>query len=106
MNKNIIEVVTFQVKNGVSETQLLELSHAFGDALKREIDGFIKRSLTKKYTEDKIEDQWIELIWWDSMESAQIALEKMPKTIEFQEYASALKDDDSEIFYLEENQNN
>ena len=28
--KNIIEVVTFQVKNGVSETQLLELSNAFG----------------------------------------------------------------------------
>jgi len=98
MNKNIIEVVTFQVKKGVCEVQLLELSHAFEKALKRENDGFVKRSLTKHCTQDK----WVELIWWDSMESAQTALEKMPPILEFQQYSFALEEDGSEIFYLEE----
>ncbi len=98
--KNIIEVVTTQVKNGVSEAQLLELSHAFGKALKREADGFIKRSFTKHCTQDK----WVELIWWNSMESAQAALETMPPTIEFQQFSSILEEEGSEIFYLEEKQ--
>ena len=98
--KNIIEVVTFQVKNGVSETQLLELSNAFGQALKRDADGFIKRSLTKHCTQD----QWVELIWWNSKESAERALETMPKATEFKKYSSALEEEGSEIFYLEEKQ--
>ncbi len=99
MNKKIIEVVTFQVKNDVSEEQLLKLSHAFELALKCEARGFIKRSLTKHCTQD---NKWVELIWWNSMEDAQAALEKMPPTIEFQEYSSALEEEGSEIFYLEE----
>ena len=98
--KNIIEVVTFQVKNGVSETQLLELSNAFGEALKREAEGFIKRSLTKHCTQDK----WVELIWWNSKESAEAALDSMPPTTEFKQYSSVLEEEGSEIFYLEEKQ--
>jgi len=102
MNKNIIEVVTFQVKNGVSEAELLKLSSAFGEALKREIDGFVKRSLTKHCTQDL----WVELIWWDSMEAAQAALENVPQMLptEFQQYSAVLEEEGSEIFYLEEKQ--
>ena len=100
MNKKIIEVVTFQVKNEVDEASFLKLSAFFGVALKREMDGFVKRSLTKHSKENK----WVELIWWSSMESAQLALKKMPQTKEFKNYCSALEEDDTEIVYLEEKQ--
>jgi len=100
MTKNIIEVVTFQVKKGVPEAQILELSHAFGEALKREIDGFIKRTLTKHCTQDK----WVELVWWESMEAAQAALETAPQTDEFKQYCAILEEEGSEISYLEEKQ--
>ena len=97
MGKKIIEVVVFQSKKGVSEAQLLELSDAFGEALKREIKGFVKRTLTKNCSQDK----WVELVWWDSMEDAQAALETAPKMAEFEKYCTVLEDD-SDIFYLEE----
>ncbi len=98
MSKTIIEVVTFQAKEGVSETQLLELSNAFGEALKREVKGFIKRTLTKHCTEDK----WVELVWWESMNDAKAALETAPKTPEFHKYCAVLIEDGSTIYYLEE----
>ena len=72
--------------------------HIWGEALKRENDSFIKHTFTKHCTQDK----WVELVWWDSMESAKVALEKMPITIEFQQYCSILEDEDSEIIYLEQ----
>ena len=100
MKKNIIEVVTFQTKNNVSEEQLLKLSHAFGEALRREVDGFIKRTLTKHCTQDT----WVELVWWDSMESAEVALEKVLQIKEFEQYNNILEEDGSEIFYVEEKQ--
>ena len=98
MNKNIIEVVTFKVKKEVSEEQLLKLFHAFGDALKRENEGFIKHSLAKHSEQD----EWVELVWWKSMEDSQVALEKMPPTTEFQQYCAALEEEGSSIYYLEQ----
>lgn len=76
----------------------MELSLEFGEALKREMKGFIKRLLTKHCEEGK----WVELIWWQSMGDAQAALETAPEMLEFQKYCAALEDNDSEIFYLEE----
>lgn len=80
--KNIIEVVTIQIKNGVSETHFLKLSHAFAEMLKSEIEGFVKYSLTKCCGQDKR----VELVWWESMEKAHAALETATQTIEFREY--------------------
>ncbi|MBC2856969.1 hypothetical protein H3N56_11045 [Cetobacterium sp. 2A] len=98
MNNNIIEMLTFKIKKEVTEEKILKLSKAFEEALKREVNGFIKRSLSK----DCIGNKWIELIWWDSMESASIALDKIPKTCEFKEYCSILEDDESPLIYLKE----
>ena len=42
------------------------------------------------------------MIWWESMEAAQAALEKLPKIAEFQEYCSALADEKTKMFHLEE----
>lgn len=39
---------------------------------------------------------------WESMKAAQSTLEKLPKIAEFQEYCSALADEETKMFHLEE----
>jgi len=98
MNKNIIEIVTFNVKQGVSEEKLLEASFLFGKMLEKQINGFVKRTLAKYNDNDK----WLEMIWWDSMASAQGALETATKTKEFDIYNALIEEEGSEIVYLQE----
>lgn len=45
-----------------------------------------------------------ELNWWDSMDDAEEALRKAPKTMEYQHYTAAVEMDGVEIFHLEERQ--
>ena len=82
-------MVIFKIKSDVSEKDFLNLSDSFGEALQRNIHGFIKRSLSF----DCSQNMWIELIWWDSMTSAQTALEIAPKTLEFKQYCAALEEE-------------
>jgi len=98
MNKTIIEMITFQIKKEVSEEHLLKVFHALNKVLQNDIDGFIKRSLIKECTGDN----WVELIWWNSMDAAQAALENLPQYAEFQQYCSVMKEDGMTMIYLEE----
>lgn len=98
MKNNMIEMAVFKVQEGVTESQVLDLSNAFIEALRREVDGFIKRVLTK----DSKQDRWIELVWWESMEAAQTAFNKAPLIPEFQAYCSVMIEDGSDLIYLEE----
>lgn len=98
MSKNVIEMVIFQTQKDVDEEQFLQLSYELNKVLKSSMAGFIKRLLTKDLTQDK----WVEMIWWESMEAAQAALDKLPQVIEFQKYCSALIDEGTMMFHLEE----
>ena len=98
MNKNVIEMVIFQTNHEVTTEHFLQLYHELSKVLERDIAGFVKRSLTKDLRQDK----WVEMIWWESMEVAQVALEKLPKIAEFQEYCSVLADEGTKMLYLEE----
>ncbi len=96
--KYIIEVVTFNIKNDVCVDKLLKASNKFEVMLRREVPGFVKRTLTK-HCEKEL---WVEMLWWNSMTEAENALEIAPKTIEFENYNSLLEEEGSEIYYLEE----
>jgi len=98
MSKNVIEMVIFQTQKDVDKEQFLQLSYELNKMLKSNITGFIKRLLTK----DLAQDKWVEMIWWESMEAAQAALDKLPQVVEFQKYCSALSDEETKMFYLEE----
>lgn len=97
MNGNVIEMAVFKVREGVGDEEVLKLSNAFIEVLKRDLDGFIKRIITK----DCKQDRWVELVWWESMENAQTALENAPQIPEFQAYCSVMMEDGSELAYLE-----
>ncbi|MDE7404784.1 MAG: hypothetical protein K2M81_06735 [Lachnospiraceae bacterium] len=98
MSKNVIEMVIFQTKENVNEEQFLHLFHELNHVLENDIEGFEKRSLTKDLSQNK----WVEIIWWKSMDAAQTALKTLPQIAAFQQYCSALKDDGTMMFHLEE----
>lgn len=95
----LLEVVTYQVKPGISDSALLTLSGHFEAALKREVPGFQRRELMKCIDSD----MWFELLWWDNEESARIALDKVTQTVEFKQYCDALvADGGDDIQYFSE----
>lgn len=98
MNNNIIEMAVFKVREGVTDTRVLGLSNAFVEVLKREADGFIRRTLTK----DCNQNRWVELVWWESMEAARAAFDKAPLIPEFQAYCAVMLEEGSDLIYLEE----
>ena len=98
MSKNVIEMVIFQTSPEVTEEHFLRLYHKLSKVLEKDIAGFIKRSLTKDFRQNK----WVEIICWESMEAAQAALEKLPQISEFQKYCFTLIDEGTMMFHLEE----
>ncbi|WP_317368204.1 hypothetical protein [uncultured Tyzzerella sp.] len=100
MDKNILELVIFEIREDVSDEQFIHLFQKLNTVLKRNINGFVKRSLTKDMTQNK----WVEMIWWESMHKAHLALEKLPQFTEFKQYCSVIKDDSTLMYYLEQRQ--
>ncbi|MDE6475856.1 MAG: antibiotic biosynthesis monooxygenase [Erysipelotrichaceae bacterium] len=98
MRKNVMEMVIFQTQNGVKEEQFLQLFDELNKVLESSVAGFMKRSLTKDSTQDK----WVEMVWWESMEAAQQAMEKLPQVEQFQKYCAHLVEEGMMMFYLEE----
>lgn len=98
MNRNVIELVIFETKEDITEEQFIQLFYKLNTVLQNDIPGFVKRSLTK----DMAQNKWIEMIWWKSMQEAHMALEKLPQLPDFQQYCSALKDDGTLMYHLEE----
>lgn len=98
MQKIVIEMVIFETKEGVLEERVLQLFNTLNDVLIVDVEGFIKRSLTK----DSMQGKWVEMIWWESMKAAQDALKKVPKLEEFHTYCSILKEQEMIMFHLEE----
>ncbi len=98
MDKNVIELVVFETKEDVAEEQFIQLFHKLNTILQSNISGFVKRSLTK----DTAQNRWVEMIWWKSMQEAHAALEKIPQLPDFQQYCSAIKDDGTLMYHLEE----
>ena len=67
MTKQVIEIVTFSLADGVTKEAFLEISKGT-EAFVRSLPGFIHRQLS--HGED---GRWTDYVTWDSMESAKAA---------------------------------
>lgn len=93
----IIEIVTFQVKSNISEEKLMEVSSAFEKLLENKIEGYLNRTLAKSPEENN----WVEIIRWQSMELAKAALDSVVQYEAFHDYCAVLEEN-STICHLEE----
>lgn len=98
MSEFVIELVIFQTTEKESEKDFLILSEKLGSLLAESIPGCLKRMLTK----DSIQNKWIEIIHWESMESAENAMQLLPEYSDFQKYCACIKEDSISMFHLEE----
>lgn len=69
----VVEVVTFKVNNGVTETQLVNAANLITPDLKK-TNGFKSRSLSH----DK-EGKWVDIVFWSGLKPALLASESMMK---------------------------
>jgi hypothetical protein len=67
---HVVELAIFKAKEGVTRGQLLGTVDAVSEWAKQQ-PGFVSRDLT--YSADN--DTWIDVVWWDSMDSAHKAAE-------------------------------
>jgi hypothetical protein len=66
----ILELVVFELNDGVSREQFLGTNDAVSTWIAKQ-PGFISRELSY----DAEGDRWIDLIWWESLENAGAAAE-------------------------------
>lgn len=69
----VVEVVTFKVNNGVTETQLVNAANLITPDLEK-TNGFKSRSLSY----DK-EEKWVDIVFWSGLKPALLASESMMK---------------------------
>ena len=68
---NVLELVVFRLRAGVSREQLLGTVDPVSEWI-GEQPGFVSRELAH----DEEGDRWIDVVWWESIEQAQAAAER------------------------------
>lgn len=66
----VVELAIFKLKEGVGRDQLMATVDAVTEWAKRQ-PGFVSRDLT--YSAES--DTWVDVVWWESIESAHAASE-------------------------------
>ena len=67
---NTVEIVVYQVKEGVSESEAIGKAQSVNDFVSSQ-DGFISRTMSKT-----VDGKWVDVIFWESLEKAEKANEK------------------------------
>ena len=68
--ERILELVVFQLAEGVKEEELLQAVGPVSEWVKTQ-PGFISRDLVRETEGNK----WVEIVWWESLEQAKAAAE-------------------------------
>ena len=69
-NEKTLELVVFQLADGVTDEEFLETTGPVSDWIKTQ-PGFISRELSRGTEGDK----WVEVVWWETLEQAKAASE-------------------------------
>ena len=70
MEQKVLELVVFKLNEGVSREQFLATNDAVSAWIGKQ-PGFISRELSY----DAEGDRWIDVLWWESMDTARAAAE-------------------------------
>ena len=68
--RKVLELVVYKLHEGASREQFLGTNHAVSSWISRQ-PGFISRELVY----DGEVDRWVDIVWWESLEQAQAAME-------------------------------
>ena len=86
MAEQVVEWAPFNIREGIAEKALVEVSARLQrDFLARQ-DGFLRRELIKG-----AERSYVDLIWWRSMETAEAAMAKVTESTVCREYFSLME---------------
>ncbi|WP_414562075.1 MULTISPECIES: hypothetical protein [unclassified Anabaena] len=85
MNSNVIELVIFQTNPGINKADLMAAADQTMVFLQK-LDGFISRELS--LTEN--ESQWVDIVHWQDLNTAQQAADKFIKAPECQEFLAMI----------------
>ncbi|MEF7493943.1 hypothetical protein V4V34_05075 [Lysinibacillus sphaericus] len=82
----VMEVVLFELKEGIDKHRFCQAAAALTELLKLEISGFKGRTLLHTFNEN----QWTDIIYWGDMDSARRAMEKLKSMSAFQIFVSMI----------------
>lgn len=72
MSNPVLEIVKVKLKPGIDEGSFMEEAKKFHDSWLAKQPGFQKRVTLKSP-----EGEWVDILWWDSMEDAKATAEKV-----------------------------
>ena len=90
----VVEFVSYKVKEGISEQQLLAASDEFEEGFLSLQKGYISRSLIKN------EDVWADLVLWETMEDAMDAVKAIEKSSAAESYDACIEQDSCKMQHL------
>lgn len=88
MNKEVMELVVFQIADGIREEEFLMLSERFRHILESEIPGFLEY---RRFRDSKL-NMWVEQVRWESIEAALTAAQLVKQYSEFIDYCKVLSE--------------
>jgi hypothetical protein len=90
----VVEVVLFKLNEGVT-VETFVASAAVTEEKVRQYSGFIKRQLSQG--ED---GQWLDLLWWESLEEAHQAAENIMQDTSCVPFMQAINPDTMQMFHM------
>lgn len=89
----IVEWAPFEIKSGVTDEKIIRAAQAVEDGFLAKQTGYIKRSLLKGSN-----NQWVDIVYWQSEKEAQSAAAKaMESPICFEYFALMKQSEHSEV---------
>lgn len=68
MSTKVVEIAKFKLKHGVADADFLSEDKKVHEMVIKELPGYIKRTTVKSQ-----DLEWVDLVWWNSLEEAQQA---------------------------------
>jgi hypothetical protein len=88
MTEHVVEWASFALKQGVSESALIEASRRLQDEFLRQQPGFLRRELVKE-----ADGQYVDIVWWSSLAAAETAMAKTATSAACGRYFDLMKID-------------